>query len=63
MADLQCLIPHNDPLHEQLQDPLLLLADDLTQSIADLLTKERQVLPYGLHREPLVAELRLLIAL
>ena len=55
VANLQCVFPHNDTLHEQIQQQLFLFERGLSQSRADTLAKCGQAAQHFLGTEPLAA--------
>jgi hypothetical protein len=63
VADLQRVIPHNDALDEQLQDPLLVGQGRLFKARPRALTERLQVGPHLTSRVPLGEQPRLLLAL
>ena len=63
MADLQCVLPYDDTLDEQLQEPLLLGQGGLLQPGTDALAEGLQVRPDLLGRLPLGPQPGLLLAL
>ena len=63
MADLQSILPHDNPLDEQLQDGLPVLEAGLTQPGADPLTEGRQLRQHRLRAGAFLPQLHLLFAL
>lgn len=63
VADLQRVLPHDDTLDQQLQEPLLLGQGRLLQPAADALAERLQVRPDLPGRLPLGLQPRLLLAL
>ena len=63
MANLQRIVPDDNPLDEQLQDGLPVLEAGLAQPGADPLTEARQLHQHGLPTGPFLPQLPLLFAL
>jgi hypothetical protein len=57
VADLQRVLPHDDPLHEQLQDPLLLQRLELIQPGSNPFAERRQLSPDDLDFLPTRSQL------
>ena len=55
VANLQCVFPHYDTLHEQIQQHLFLLERGLSQSRANTLAKRGQAGQHFVGSEPLAA--------